>query len=74
MVAVTGAVPVLVAVNAGVLPVPEAASPIEALVLVHANVPPAGVLVKAEAATLPPLQTMMFAGTVTVGVGLTVMV
>jgi hypothetical protein len=74
IVAVTADAPVLVAVNAGVFPAPDAASPMEEFEFVHVNVPPAGVLVNAEAATLPPLQTVMFAGTVTVGVGLTVMV
>jgi hypothetical protein len=74
IVAVTGAAVVLVAVNAGVLPVPLAARPIVEFELVQVNVPPAGMLVYAEAGTLPPSQIVMFAGTVTVGVGLTVMV
>ena len=64
----------LVAVNTGTFPVPLAARPIAVLELVHANVPPAGVLTNADAETLPPLHTVMFAGTVTVGVGFTVMV
>ena len=41
---------------------------------VQVNVPPMGVLVYADAATFPPLQTVMFAGTVTVGLGLIVIV
>ena len=41
------------------------------LVLVHANVAPAGVLVKAVAATVAPEHTVIAAGTATVGVGST---
>jgi hypothetical protein len=74
MVEVIGADVALVAVKAGVFPVPLAARPIAVLELVQANVPPAGVLVKAEAATEVPAHAVMLAGTVTVGVGLTVMV
>lgn len=74
MVAVIGAVPVLVAVNAGVFPVPLAARPMAVLELVHAKVVPATPLVKLLAATAPPLHTVMLAGTVTVGIGFTVMV
>ena len=74
IVAVIGDAVVFVAVNAGTFPVPLAAKPIAVLLLVHANVPPAGVLVKLVAATLPLLHTVMFAGTVTVGVGSTVIV
>lgn len=74
MVAVTEVLPPLVAVKAGWLPVPLAANPMEGSELVHAKVPPAGVLVKFPAATAVPLQTVLLAGTVTVGVGSTVMV
>lgn len=74
MVEVTAAEPVLVAVNAGVLPVPLAASPIDVLELVHAKVAPATGLVKLLAATAVPLQTVLVVGTVTVGVGFTVTV
>jgi hypothetical protein len=49
-----GAVPVLVPVNEGRLPVPFAGSPIEGLVLVQANVAPEGVLVKAGAVITVP--------------------
>ena len=45
MVAVTGVVPVLVAVKAGVFPEPLAASPIVVLEFVQANVVPATLLV-----------------------------
>jgi hypothetical protein len=40
---------------------------------VQANVPPTGVLTKVVAPTVPLLQTEMFPGTVTIGVGFTVM-
>ena len=73
-VAVTGLAVLFVPVNDGVLPVPLAASPIEVLEFVHANVVPGVVLVKTPAATVDPLQTATFAGTTTTGVGLTVIV
>ena len=41
---------------------------------VQEKVPAAGVLTKLVTATVPLLQTVMFAGTATVGVGFTVMV
>lgn len=71
MVEVIGVVPELVAVKDGVLPVPLAARPMAALELVHAKVAPVGVLVKLLAGTGPPAHTVIFAGTVTVGTGLT---
>lgn len=74
MVAVTGVLPVLVAVNDGTLPVPLAGRPIEGSELVQSKVPPAGVLVKLAAATVPPLQMLVLAGTVVVGAGFTVTV
>ena len=67
-------VPVLVAVNEAIFPDPLAAKPIAVLEFVQVNVPPAGVLTKVVAAIEPLLQTAMFAGTATVGVGFTVMV
>jgi hypothetical protein len=54
--------------------VPLAAKPIEASEFVQVNVPPAGVLVKVDAGTEAPLQTVILAGTRTVGVGFTVIV
>lgn len=66
--------PGLVAINDGTSPVPLAPNPIAILLLVHVKVPPAGTLANAEAGTVAPLQTEKFAGTTTVGVGLTVMV
>jgi len=74
MVAVIGAFVVLVAVNPGILPLPLAPSPIVVLEFVHTKLPPAGVLIKFVAGTAVLLQTLMFAGTVTVGIGFTVMV
>lgn len=74
MVAVTGVVPVFTAEKPGVFPLPEAASPMPAFEFVQEKVAPATVLVNAEAATLPPLQTVMLAGTVTEGIGCTVIV
>lgn len=74
MIAVTAVAPVLLAVNAGVFPVPLAASPIEGSELVHANVPPEGILTKADAVIMSPLQTTMLTGTVVTGVGSTMMV
>jgi len=67
-------VPVFVAVNEAMSPVPLEASPIAVLEFVHENDPPAGVLTKPVAGTEALLQTVMFAGTATVGVGLTVIV
>ncbi len=72
--ATTFEVPVLMAVNAGIFPDPLEAIPIVALELVQVKVPPVGVLVKLVAATTPVLQTVTLAGTVAVGIGLTVMV
>jgi len=67
-------VPVFVAVNEAMSPVPLEASPIAVLEFVHENDPPVGVLTKPVAGTEALLQTVMFAGTATVGVGLTVIV
>jgi len=72
IVAEIGEVPVLVALNEAILPVPLAAKPIAVFELVHENVPPAGVLVKLEAVTEPLLHTVISAGTVTLGEGFTV--
>ena len=67
-------VPVLVALKAVMFPVPEAAKPIAVLLFVQAKVPPVGVLEKAVIAIGSPLQITILDGTVTVGVGFTVMV
>ena len=74
IVAVMGAVVVLVAVKLGILPVSLAAKPIVTSEFVHKKLPPIGVLTKIGGFTTALLHTVMFAGTVTVGVGFTVMV
>jgi hypothetical protein len=74
MVAMMGVAPGLVAVNEGTFPFPLAPSPIAVLLFVHENVAPGVVLVKLVAGTVAPLQTTILAGTITVGIGLTVMV
>ena len=66
--------PEFVALKVAMSPVPEAAKPTAVLLLVQVKVPPAGVLAKAVAETAPPLQTTIAVGTVTVGVGFTVIV
>ena len=71
---VIGLAVTFVPVNDGVLPVPLAASPIEGVEFVHAKVVAGVVLVYAEAGTVAPLHTVIFAGTTTTGVGLTVIV
>ena len=74
IVAVTGSAVLFVPVKDGVFPVPLAASPILPSEFVHANVVPGVVLVNAEAATVTELQTVIFDGTTTIGVGLIVIV
>jgi len=74
MVAIIGSVPPLVAVKAGIFPFPAAPSPIPVLLLVQVYVAPGVVLVNVAAGTVAPLQIMIFAGTVTVAVGSTVIV
>jgi len=73
-VAVTGAVPVFVAVKAGISPVPPAPIPMELSVFVQLNIEPAVRLVNAVAGTVTPLHTVISEGTATAGEGLTVMV
>jgi hypothetical protein len=74
IVAVIGVFPVFVAINEAIFPDPLAAIPIDVLEFVQVKVPPAGVLIKFVAAIVPLLQRAMFNGTVTVGVGFTVIV
>lgn len=69
-----GNVVAFVATKLGILPVPDAASPIAVLLFVHAYVVPATPPVKLTAAVLAPVHTVWFAGTSTVAVGLTVIV
>lgn len=68
-----GVEPVLVPWKAVMLPVPLAPSPIAVFVFVQAKVAPFGVLVNAAGLT-DPTHWVMFVGTVTSGVGLTVIV
>jgi hypothetical protein len=74
IVAVTGFGVTLVAVNEAMLPVPEAGIPMVGSELVHAKVAPGVALVNPLAATVAPAHNEILAGTVTVGIGFTVMV
>jgi hypothetical protein len=74
IVAVIGDVPVFVAVKEDISPEPPAPNPILVLVFAHVNVPPAGVLTKVVAGTRSLLHNEKSEGTLTVGVGLTVIV
>ncbi len=74
IVAVTGDVPELVALKEGTLPEPDDANPIEVIEFVHVSVPPVGTVGQLVAGTITVLQTAKLAGTLTVGVGLTVIV
>ena len=73
-----GAVVALVAVKAGILPVPLAASPMAVLLLVQVKltdpVGPVVGLVKLTGAVSEPLHTVWFVTGLTIGVGLTVIV
>ena len=75
MVAIAGAVPVFIATNAGILPVPVAPSPMLVLlfVQVYKVVPPVLTVPKVTSAVLIVLQTSWSAGRFTCPVGLTVM-
>ena len=64
----------LVVVNAGTLPLPLAARPMPVLLLVQVKAAPVGVLLKLVATTNTPGHKVALSGTVTVGVGLTVIV
>ncbi len=71
MVAVTGVVPILMGIKAGILPVPFAANPMELLLFVQEYelpVPANGI-----AADATPLQNTLSAGKETVGKGVTLM-
>lgn len=61
IVELTGELVLFIAEKLGVLPLPEAANPILVIEFVHVNVPPAGVVEYADAGTVAPLQTVMFA-------------
>jgi hypothetical protein len=72
MVADAGVVPVFVAVNEPILPVPDEASPIEVFVFVQLYVVPLTAPVNVTVAVLPPLHTVWSDDALIVGVGLTV--
>ena len=74
MVATTGALPVLVAVNEAMLPLPLAARPMLGALLVQLYTVPVTVPLKLMAAVAVPLQRTWLATAFTVGVGFTVMV
>ena len=76
MVATTGEVPVLLALNAAMLPVPSAARPmlVVLLVQVYEVTPKVLFVVKSTALVIPPLHTTWFEGSFTWPAGLTVMV
>ncbi len=62
IVAVTGVLPLLTAINDGILPLPLAASPMDGVLLVHVNVDPATELLKTIGKTTTPLHTCWLAG------------
>lgn len=69
MVAVISVLPVLVAVNCGTLPVPDAAKPIAGFEFVQLIVTPvAGVVVNTVAGITVPSLTVIFEGAVTTGI------
>ena len=74
MVAVISDVVLLMAVKAGRLPVPLAASPMDGLLFVQVNTVPFTGLVKATGCVVPPLQISWLRGVSTSGVGFTVIV
>jgi hypothetical protein len=74
MVAVTGAAVLFTAVKLGILPWPDAASPIDGLLLVQLNIVPATVPLKVTAAVAAPLHKVWLATAVTFALGLTVIV
>lgn len=74
MVAVIGALVLLVAVKAGILPVPAAANPMAVLLLVQLYTDPGGNPLNTTGAVVAPLHTNWSAGWLTVAVGFTVMV
>ena len=66
IVAVIGELVAFVAVKDDIFPEPDAGIPIAVLLFVQVKVAPDGVLLNAVAATVPPLHTTTFDGTVTV--------
>lgn len=74
MVAVTGVLPLLLAVNAGIFPVPLAARPIEVLLFVQLKVVPAREPEKFTALVRAPSHNVWLEGCATFADGFTVMV
>ncbi len=74
IVAVTGALVALVAVNDAMSPVPLAARPIDGVLLVHVYTVPVTAPLKVTAVVAAPLQRVWFDTAFTVGVGFTVIV
>lgn len=76
IVATTGAVVELVAMNVGIFPAPAAASPIDGALFVQLNItlPPVAGLLNATAAVDDPLHKTWLATAFTVAIGLTVIV
>ena len=74
IVAVTATAVAFVPMKLAILPVPDAPSPMEVLLLVQLYTVPAAVPVNVTAAVGAPLHTVWLACAVTVGVGLTVIV
>jgi hypothetical protein len=70
IVAITGTVPVLIAVKAGIFPIPLAANPIEGLLFVQLNAVPLTEPVNVMAFVVAPLHKLWFAGCTTLGIGL----
>ena len=74
MVAVIGALVLLIAENDPMLPVPEAARPIDGVLFVQLNVVPATPPLNATTFVVAPLHNVWLLTALTVGVGFTVMV
>ena len=74
MVAVTGVLPALMAINDGIVLAPLAPNPMDGLLLVQLYTVPATGPVMATAVVAAPAHTVWFAIVFTAGVGLTVMV
>ena len=74
MVATTGALVVFKVVNEVILPLPDAASPIEVVLFVQLNVVPTIVPLKLISVVEVPTQFVWFAILSTVGIGFTVTV
>lgn len=72
MVAVIGFAVALAAVKTGIAPLPDAASPMAALLFIHEKDAPGGILAKLKEPICVPGQATTSAGTVKSGTGFTV--